>query len=542
MSTEAALAASPVDSPILPPDSSVFDGWAKAQESLASDSPEAAAAAPAKEPDPPAADPPPAQPTTDEPAKPEQPDSTAADDEAAASPDADEALEPNTEAEAEGAAAPVVEFVEDEPFESFTEKVEQFFDAYDVDPSIVAMKTGYEKQIAALTEQVNGQVEINENVKSAVEAFSAIDEYRKDEETGVFVPKTNEAVAFVQATKSPDIFKQFVIDAMSAPSPKYKHLGFTMLHEMYVDAGVPPNRIDEFVKYVSGEALPPPLYPDLPANVPQDLAEAFFKNSALRRVIEDSAETLAWSEADKLMYPEQYAEAKAQHEDALAALNAQQKGINQERQDKINSREKAIADQRAFETTVLAGTQDIQKAELASFGKDLNDKLAVFVSDPAARDLQVLSYKNLILNALADDVYGEDARATLKAQGITVEFSKAQVLFQQIQDAVAQRELILAQTKDEKAANKAVAKPLTNALRELGVMRRQIVGKVAQVITRSYTNGALKPAGSPDKPQLRPQLKGGRTTSVKGMPTVDFHDPQAAGKWYAKALFGQPEE
>ena len=520
-------------SPLLPTDTSIFDGWAKAQESLAPDEPEAEATAPAKEPDaPPGEEPVKDQPAIDEPGQAEE------GEEQEAAPDEEVETAPDEEAETgkPEVELPAVEFIEGEEFTTFTGKVDKFFDAYDVDPSIVAMKTGYEKQIESLQAQIGGQTEINESITAAVDAFSAIDEFRKDEETGVFVPKTNEAVAFVQATKAPEVFKQFVVDAMSAPSPKYKHLGLTMLHELYIDAGVPPNRIDEFVKYVSGEAVPPPLYPDLPGNVPQAVAEAYFKNSALRRVIEDSAETLTWSEADKQMYPEQYAEAKAQHDDALAALVASQKDINKERQDKLDTQQKAIDDQNTFNTTVLAGTQEIQKAELQSFGNDLGEKLAVFIPDKAARSLQVLSYQQLIVNALGDDVYGADARAVLKAQGIEIPFSKAQTLFQQIYDAVAQRELILQQTRDEKAANKGVEKQLTNALRELGVMRRQVIGKVAQVVTKSYTNGALKPA--PDKPQLRPQLKGGRHSEIKGAPKVDFLNEKAAGEWYRDNLFG----
>jgi hypothetical protein len=432
--------------------------------------------------------------------------------------------------------APVVEFVADEAFDAFTEKVDKFFDAYDVDPSIVAMKTGYEKQIEALSAQVNGQVEINENIKAAVDAFSAIDEFRKDD-TGVFVPKTNEAVAFVQANKSPEVFKQFVTDAMSAPSPKYKHLGFTMLHELYIDAGVSPAKMDEFIKYVSGEAVPPPLHPDLPAGVPVEVAEAYGKNSALRKVIEDCAETLAWSEEDRRTYPEQYKEAKTNFDDALDALTAKQNDINKDRNDKVAIKQKAIEDQNNFNQTVIAGTQEIQKAELANFSKDLNDKLTVFIPDASARLLQTTAYEQLVVNALSDDVYGQKARADLKAQGINIEFSKAQTLFQQIQDAVAQRQIIFQQTGDQKAANKGVEKQLTNALRELGVMRRNLIGKVAQVVTKSYTNGGLKPAVT--KPQLRPTLKGGRgAEGAKTGNMPNFQDPTEAGKWYGEQLFG----
>jgi hypothetical protein len=398
------------------------------------------------------------------------------------------------------------------------------------------MKTGYEKQIQALSAQVNGQVEINENIKAAVDAFSAIDEFRKDE-TGRFIAKTNEAVAFVQANKSPEVFKQFVTDAMSAPSPKYKHLGFTMLHEMYVDAGVPPAKMDEFIKYVSGEAVPPALHPDLPTGVPVEVAEAYGKNSALRKVISDCAETLAWSEEDRKTYPEQYKEAKAEFADAVDALVSKQNDINKERNDKVAARQKSIDDQATFNNTVLIGTQEIQKAELLNFGKDLGEKLTAFIPDAAARSLQVTSYKQLIVNALADDVYGADARADLKAQGINIEYSKAQTLFQQIQDAVAQRQIILQQTGDEKAANKGVEKQLTNALRELGIMRRNIIGRVAQVVTKSYTNGDMKPAAA--KPQLRPTLKGGRgAEGAKTGNMPNFQDPTEAGKWYGEQLFG----
>lgn len=450
---------------------------------------------------------------------------------------------PETEEKADGtevvpepAAAPVVEFADDDPFDTFKEKADKFYDAYEVDPALLAIKTGYEKQIEALTAQVGSQVEINDGVKAAVEAFTAIDGFRKLDD-GRFIPKTNEVIAFVQANKKPEVFKQFVVDAMSAPSEKFKHLGYNMLQEMYIDAGVPPARMQEFVDYVSGDAVPPSLHPDLPDGVPVEVAEAYGKNSALRKLIEENADTLSWSEADKREYPEQYKEAKQQFDDAVAALKAQQGEINRERSDKQSQQQKAINEQQQFQSTVIAGTQEIQKAELANFGKDLSEKLTPFIPDQSARDLQVLAYEQLIVNALSDDIYGESARATLKAQGIPIEFAKAQTLMQQIQDAVAQRQHIFNQTGDKEAADKAVQIPLTNAIRGLSVMRRDVIGKVARVVTKSYNNGGLQP--KTDKPTLRPTLKGGRETQVNNVPKVDFTNEKEAGEFYYKTLFGE---
>ena len=536
-STAPAPAAPPAggpDAPLLPQDSSVFDSWAKANEGIADPPPEGTAAAPAKESEAPAAD------KSAEPAAPDtaKPDGEA--DDAAATGEKEKTATDEAKPEGKEPAAPeapVIALVADEPFETFTEKVDKFFDAYDVDPSIVAMKEGYTKQIEALTAQVGNQAEINDDIKAAVEAVAAIDGFRKDETTGRVIPKTTEVVAFVQANKSPEVFKQLVTDAMSAPSQKYKHLGFTMLHEYYVDAGVPPAKMDEFIKYVSGEAVPPSLHPDLPEGVPVEVAEAYGKNSALRKAIEDCAETLKWDENDRKMYPEQYQIAKTQFDDAIAALQAAQNGINKERNDKIADKKKAIDDQQTFNNTVTAGTQEIQKAELANFGKDLDEKLQAFIPDPAARTLAVLETKQTMVNVFADDIYGADARAELKTLGINVEFAKAQTIFQQIQDAVALRQQIFDQTGDKEAADKAVAKDLTNALRELGIMRRNVAGKIALVKAKQYVTTGLKPAG--DKPTLRPTLKGGQGAGgAKTGNAPNYQNPTEAGKWYRDNLFG----
>jgi hypothetical protein len=525
LGTTAPTAAAAPPAGAAPTDAGAFDAWTGN-----SDSPEGAAVAPAKEPAPEPAAP------VEQPKAPEKPDEAEQPVEEKDAPAKEEA-KPDEEGKTAAPEAPVVEFVADEPFETFTEKVDKFFDAYDVDPSIVAMKTGYEKQIEALAAQVSGQVEISENIRAAVDAVEAVDGYRKHDVTGIHVPKTNELLAFIQATKPPAVFKQLFEDAIEAPSQKYAHLGLNMLHEYFIDVGVPPQKLDELVKYVSGEATPPPLHPDLPEGVPQEVGEAYGRNSALRKLIDETAETLSWSEADRLAYPEQYKEAKTQFDDAVAALKSQQNEINKERSDKVAAHQKAIDDRNTFNNTVLAGTQEIQKAELGNFSKDLGGKLAEFIADAGARDLQVLAYSQLIVNALSDDIYGADARTVLKAQGINIEFSKAQTLFQQIQDAVAQRQIIFQQTGDEKAASKAVEKQLTNALRELGIMRRNVIGKVAQVVTKSYTNGSLKPPTA--KPALRPALKGGREAAVKSTPKVNWLNEREAGKAYFDVFSGQ---
>lgn len=449
-------------------------------------------------------------------------------------------------------AAPTIEFLAEDSIEDFQKKVDDLFEAYEVDPSVQAVVDRYKTELTTREAQIRELNEAQAETKPLIEAVQAVDDFVKDPTTGEFVPKVNDLVTHLRANKPEPVFKRFAFEVLNSPSQRFKHLGLSQLHEFFIDAGIPVEKISKAVAYFAGEEDLPAIVAEVPQGVPPQVGEAYAKNTALRHLIEKNLEKLNWTEEDKKFYPDEFAEAKSQFDDAVRALIAEQKSYDDDRKQKADFKAQGIQSKVDFANKVSTGVQQIQMNETLNFGKDLDEKLAVFIPDKSARSLQVLTYQQLIVNALSPDQYGEMTRKELKAQGINLDFAKATTLFQRLQDAVEKKESIAIQTGDEKAAAKAVEQEITNVLRDLGTLRRNAIGPIARVITRSYAAGAknvlipadgegggkeVKTKGDGSKPQLRMTPKGDKTNASTG-PTVDFTDPAAAGKFYHDQLFG----
>lgn len=450
--------------------------------------------------------------------------------------------EPESPPKAEQPPAPVVEFGENEPFDTFLEKVGQYKEAYVLPKEFVAITDGFEKQIATLESKVTDEVALTDQNRATVEAVEQLNDFEKDEKTGIFEPNAAPLVSHLRANYDPTVSRRVAFELMMAPSAKYGHLGFNILHEYFIDAGVHPARVEEFRQYCSGEATPPPLYPNLPEGVPQEYAEAYAKSASAQKIIAEASKVLAWSDIDKeISDPDGtlFKVAQVEFNDAIDGLKERQEKLDGDRQKAANDAAAQAKARQDFGNKVFAGVTAIQLAELKVTADTLSEKLKPFIPDKTARALQVLTYKHFIATALADDPYGEDARAELKANTINLEITKARTAIKQIQDAVEKREGIVLQTGDEKAADKAIQKDLTAALKELGVIRRRALGKLVQIITKSYAAGSDVQILNEDRPEIRPMLRDGQGRDNDPTKNVRFTDPDNAGKHYFNVFSGE---
>lgn len=399
------------------------------------------------------------------------------------------------------ATAPAFMFTEDASDEVFAEERAKWEEAYEVDPATKFLLERQDKTIADLQTQLQASqaTEVPELYTKAVAALDALVTRVQDPHTLDTVPNTGPIVEFLQ-NSFPNELPELAESFLSMPSNKYQ--GITLFQQYLRDYG----NLDEqgllTVQQIldNGGRVPTPSF--VPQGIDPQVAEAFWQ-APNREQILAAVEAQYELMQDPMTSPDERQAARNYIQQVNQSLHQVQYGIDarikaqeQVRNQQIQQRQQVMqAGDTAYAETTAALTR--------SFAEHLASNLDMFDA-PAAR-VTALAYGNLIVNALADDVWAPHAQADLAKEGINFNWAEGRKALERLRNA----EHNIAghvHTKASPAAIEIAKKEKAAALKEVKRLELDLMGKISKVAVLGASRVLEgKVAAAPKTPAARPR-------------------------------------
>lgn len=448
---------------------------------------------------------PPATPTKSEAAEgtPETP--------AAADPAKEEAPAPKEE------EAPPFQFTADADDEVFAKERAQYTEQFELDPATQFLIDRQDKTIADLRAQVEAAQapEVPSLYTEAVQALDALVTRVRDDANRP-VPNTEPLVSFLSKS-FPQELPDLAESLLAMPSSKYH--GTTLFQQYIRDYG----NLDEQGLYLvqqvieNGGRLPIPSY--VPVGIDPNVAEAFWQ-APNRQTILDQVEAQYEIIQDPLATPADKQTARNYIYQVNQSLAQVQYGLDA----RVKAqRDAAESQQRAQMQIEQAGDQAYAETSAAltrSFADRLASNLDMFDA-PAAR-VTALAYGNLIVNALADDMWAPYAQADLAKEGIQFNWAEGRKALERLRNAEHNIAGHVA-TKASPAAVEIAKKEKAAAIKEVKRLELDLMGKISKVAVLGASKALEgKAASSPKTPAARPRATAAAAAgSANAVPSIE---------------------
>jgi len=438
----------------------------------------------------------------------EEPEEEPADEDAPAE-ETEETAEGEEEAPAEEEGE--VAFSDDDSWTDFVEKADKYLGQVEITP-----------EAKTIIDRLRSEADSKRDLDREFTDFGGVDEVKKhlDQTNNLFRvrvdpalqaarPNTDEFVKNV-AEQSPEIIDWLFWDLAQMPSRKYD--GLSKSQEMFVDTGVPLDKLDAFQQFIEHEEQFQASV-RLPESVPQHLREAY----------------LALNDDQKKPY--EYEPSSDQEErQRIQILETIQDGINARKEKQNSLQQERQAASMAFQQEASGAAETAVKNMLEGLTKNLRDTVK-FYPNARANALAIQKTVVMVENALREDFMGDLTRATFKEAGFKADFGAARQALDSFHEANRDYHFAKRFTPNQAFLIKDAERRLDISVRKLSDLAEQFVIEQAELENQALVERVTTKDAKEKKSAVRPKVQKSKGSDVGAPPKLPkANDDEAWGR------------